>query len=103
MRNAAEAMANSTHRELCINATPAGDMVDISITDTGPGLPEMVRAKLFQPFVTTKATGLGVGLSVCRTIVEAHGGELRAESAEGGGTVFRLTVPRPHGPPQSGL
>ncbi len=103
MRNAAEAMADSVHRELCINATPAGDMVDISITDTGPGLPEMVRARLFQPFVTTKATGLGVGLSVCRTIIEAHGGELRAESAEGGGTVFRLTVPRPHQPLQSGV
>lgn len=103
MRNAAEAMADSACRELCINANPAGDMIDISVADTGPGLPEMVRARLFQPFVTTKANGLGVGLSVCRTIVEAHGGELRAESAEGGGTVFHLTVPRPHGPPQSGL
>ena len=68
-------------------------MVEISIADTGPGLPEQVRARLFQPFVTTKQGGMGVGLSVCRTIIEGHGGELRAEDAPGGGTVFRMSVP----------
>jgi two-component system sensor kinase FixL len=94
MRNAVEAMAGSARRELVVSTARAGDMVAISVADTGPGLPEQVRARLFQPFVTTKSTGMGVGLSVCRTIVEAHGGELRAEDAEGGGTVFRLTVPR---------
>ena len=57
-------------------------------------LPEEVRAKLFQPFVTTKAQGLGVGLSVCRAIVEAHGGTMSAEDNPGGGTVFRFTVRR---------
>ena len=95
MRNATEAMAASTQRELTITAARAGDMVEISVADTGSGLPESVRARLFQPFVTTKPNGMGVGLSVCRTIVEAHGGELRAEDGAGGGTVFRLTVPRP--------
>ena len=77
MRNAVEAMADSARRELTISARRAGDMVEISVADTGPGLPEQVRARLFQPFVTTKADGMGVGLSVCRAIVEAHGGELR--------------------------
>ena len=74
-------------------------MVEISVADTGPGLPESVRARLFQPFVTTKPNGMGVGLSVCRTIVEAHGGELRAEEGAAGGTVFRLTVPALERPP----
>ena len=94
MRNAVEAMAGSARRELSISTAPAGEMVEIRVADTGPGLAEQVRARLFQPFVTTKPGGMGVGLSVCRTIIEAHGGELRAEDAVGGGTAFRLTVPR---------
>jgi two-component system, LuxR family, sensor kinase FixL len=94
IRNAAEAMVGSARRELSITTARAGDMVEISVTDTGPGLPDSVRARLFQPFVSTKPNGMGVGLSVCRTIVEAHGGELRAEEGDGGGTVFLLTVPR---------
>jgi len=98
MRNAVEAMAASARRELSISTARAGDMVEIRVADTGPGLAEQVRARLFQPFMTTKPGGMGVGLSVCHTIVEAHGGELRAEEANGGGTVFRLTVPRPGGP-----
>jgi two-component system sensor kinase FixL len=93
MRNAAEAMDASPRRELSITTARAEEMVEISVADTGPGLPELVRAKLFEPFVTTKPNGMGVGLSVCRPIVEAHGGELRAGDVEGGGTVFRLTVP----------
>jgi two-component system sensor kinase FixL len=93
MRNAVEAMAGSARRELSITTVRAGDMVAISVADTGPGLPESVRARLFQPFVTTKSSGMGVGLSVCRTIVEAHGGELRVEDGAGGGTVFLFTVP----------
>jgi two-component system, LuxR family, sensor kinase FixL len=94
MRNAAEAMAGSVRRELSVTTARMGDMVEISVADTGPGLPETVRARLFQPFVTTKPSGLGVGLSVCRTIVEAHGGQIRVEDAPGGGTVFRFIVPR---------
>ncbi len=99
MRNAAEAMAGSARRELSITTARLGDMIEISVADTGPGLPELVRARLFEPFVTTKPNGMGVGLSVCRAIAEAHGGELRAEDAEGGGTIFRLTVP--HGDPHA--
>ncbi|HET6182562.1 MAG TPA: PAS domain S-box protein [Acetobacteraceae bacterium] len=92
-RNAVEAMEGQSARALRIATRREGDMVEISIADTGPGLPEQVRARLFQPFVTTKQGGMGVGLSVCRTIIEGHGGELRAEDAPGGGTVFRMSVP----------
>lgn len=93
MRNAAEAMDGSARRELSISTARAGDMVEISVCDTGHGLAESVRARLFEPFVTTKPDGMGVGLSVCRSIIEAHGGELCAEDGAGGGTIFRLTVP----------
>jgi two-component system sensor kinase FixL len=67
--------------------------VEIRVADTGPGLPDAVRARLFQPFVTTKPDGMGVGLSVCRAIVEAHGGEMHGDDAVGGGAIFRFTVP----------
>lgn len=97
IRNAVEAMANSERRELAISAVRVGEMVEIRVADTGPGLPELVRARLFEPFVTTRPDGMGMGLSVCRTIVEAHGGEIRGEDRDGGGTVFRLTVPCPGG------
>ncbi len=94
IRNAVEAMEGQPQRALRIVARPAGDRIELSVADTGPGLPETVRERLFQPFVTTKPGGMGVGLSVCRTIVEAHGGELRAESGADGGTVFRIALPR---------
>jgi two-component system, LuxR family, sensor kinase FixL len=70
------------------------DAIEISVADNGPGLPSQVRDKLFQPFVTTKSNGMGVGLSVCKTIVEAHGGGLWAHDNAEGGTTFRFTVRR---------
>jgi two-component system sensor kinase FixL len=93
MRNAVEAMASMARRELSVTASRLNEMVEIRVTDNGPGLPETVRARLFEPFVTTKPDGMGVGLSVCRAIVEAHGGELHGGDAPGGGTVFRFTIP----------
>jgi two-component system sensor kinase FixL len=69
-------------------------MIEIMVGDTGSGLPSTVRTKLFEPFVTTKASGLGVGLSICRVIVEAHGGELNARDNPGGGTIFSFTLPQ---------
>jgi two-component system, LuxR family, sensor kinase FixL len=94
IRNAVEAMAECARRELSIGATAVPDgAVEVQIADTGPGLPETVKAKLFQPFVTTKASGMGVGLSICRAIIEAHGGRLWADDNPGGGAVFRLTLP----------
>lgn len=93
IRNAVEAMAGGSRRELVVaSALAPGDMVELSIRDTGPGLAPEVSERLFQPFITTKAHGMGVGLSICRTIVEAHGGQIWAEPNPGGGTVFRLTV-----------
>jgi len=68
-------------------------MIEVSVADTGSGLPPEVRAKLFAPFVTTKESGLGVGLSICRVIIEAHGGQLQANNNPGGGTIFSFTVP----------
>ena len=93
IRNAAEAMSESDRREIAITAAPDGSgMVEIAIADRGPGLSPTVRANLFRPFVTTKVGGMGVGLSVCRSIVEVHGGRLWAEDNPGGGTVFRFTL-----------
>jgi two-component system sensor kinase FixL len=95
MRNAIEAMVTSEQRELTIaTARSPNGFVEISVSDTGPGLAPHIRSKLFQPFVTTKDTGMGVGLSICRSIVEAHGGRLEADDRPGGGTVFRFTLPR---------
>ncbi len=94
MRNAVEAMSNSPLRKLRIATAVAGSWIQVTVADSGPGLSGPVREKLFHPFTTTKSDGLGIGLSICRTIVEAHGGELTCETAEAGGTVFRFTVPR---------
>ena len=103
IRNAIEAMTEERaaagiplRRELAIAAVPTGpEEVEVSVADTGPGLPPEVAKRLFEPFVTTKLDGMGVGLSICRTIVEGHGGRLWAKSNSGGGTVFRFTLPTP--------
>jgi two-component system sensor kinase FixL len=95
MRNAVEAMAGSPRRRLTIATARRADRIEVRIADTGPGLSPEVAARLFMPFVTTKAEGLGVGLSICRTIVEAHGGRLVADSPAGGGAAFRFTLPGP--------
>jgi two-component system sensor kinase FixL len=70
----------------------------VSVADTGSGIPPDVREALFSPFKSTKAEGMGIGLSISRTIVEAHGGNIWAEDAEGGGAVFRFTLPRMEAP-----
>ncbi|ENH6066293.1 GHKL domain-containing protein, partial [Escherichia coli] len=94
IRNAVEAMSSSKERRLTVGAAPAAeDMVEIWVEDTGPGLDPAVRDRLFQPFVTTKEAGMGVGLSICRTIVEAHGGSIRADDNAAGGVTFRFTLP----------
>jgi len=94
IRNASEAMADSPRRHLTIASRPLGlEKLEISIADTGPGLPPALREKLFQPFVTTKATGMGVGLSICRFIIEAHGEKLQVADNAGGGTVFSFALP----------
>ncbi len=95
VRNAVEAMASAPRRELAIVTRRSGETIEVAVADTGPGIAELIKARLFQPFVTSKATGMGVGLSICRSIVESNGGRLWAEDNEGGGAVFRFTLPTP--------
>lgn len=93
IRNAIEAMHDTSRRELLVSTSSASDdMLMISVADTGPGIAPEISSQLFQPFVTTKRQGMGVGLSISRTIVEAHGGRIWVEPNPGGGTVFRFTV-----------
>jgi two-component system sensor kinase FixL len=73
-------------------------MVEVSVADTGSGLAEEIVSRLFQPFVTTKPNGMGVGLSISKRIIEAHGGEMWAEPNPEGGTLFRFTLERSNAP-----
>jgi two-component system sensor kinase FixL len=94
LRNAIDAMRGAARTELNVAVTAGEDgFTLVSVSDTGSGLSEEVREHLFQPFMTTKKEGMGVGLSICRTIVEAHGGSIWAENNEGGGATFAFTLP----------
>jgi len=94
IRNAVEVMADvSDARELDIETRAVSDeTVQVSVADTGGGLAPEVARHLFQPFVTTKRKGMGLGLSICRTIVEAHGGKIWVDARPQGGTIFRFTL-----------
>ena len=93
VRNAIEAMAESPVRRLRIASKKAGDeFVEVSIDDSGPGLPSELADQLFQPFVSTKAEGMGLGLSICHTIVNAHGGRIWSDKSRLGGTAFHFTL-----------
>ena len=93
MRNAVEAMQDAPRRELEIATEALADgFLAVSVSDTGPGIASEIAERLFQPFVTTKEHGMGVGLSICRTIVEAHGGKLTVSEPPAGGTSFRFTL-----------
>lgn len=93
-RNALEAMAASPQRRLVASTRPvAGDMIEVAVADTGTGFAEGVEPNLFQTFFTTKEAGMGVGLSISRSIVEAHGGKMWAENNPSGGATFRFTLP----------
>ncbi|MBA4790780.1 MAG: GHKL domain-containing protein [Rhizobiales bacterium] len=94
IRNAADALATQPHdRRITVSTQAAGETVVIRVADTGPGIPPDVRPRLFEPFFTTKAEGMGLGLSLCATLVERAGGAIEAGTAEGGGALFTLTFP----------
>jgi two-component system sensor kinase FixL len=95
IRNAIDAMLDTDERLLGIStsAGPEG-FVTVAVSDTGSGISEAVAGQLFQPFVTSKQNGMGIGLSICRTIIEAHGGRIWFDPAPEGGTIFRFTLPR---------
>ena len=94
IRNAIDAMIEGPVRSLAIRTDlEPGHLVRISIEDSGSGISDAVAPQLFQPFVTSKRNGMGVGLSICRTIVEAHGGRIWFEPALDTGTIFHFTLP----------
>jgi two-component system, LuxR family, sensor kinase FixL len=94
IRNALEAMETADRRELTVSVTRQDDNSALfAVADSGTGIaPEIVK-HLFQPFITSKANGMGIGLSICRTIIEAHGGRIWARPNDGGGTLFEFTLP----------
>ncbi len=103
IRNAAEALATHTGApgEIRIRATPHSTGVGIAVADTGPGLDAAIADRLFQPFVSTKPDGLGIGLAICHAIVDAHGGRLSGATAPTGGAVFTIDLPLPSNSPDT--
>jgi signal transduction histidine kinase len=98
--NAMDAMAETPPARRCVairTEVRAAD-VELSVSDTGTGLPGHVEGKLFTPFVTTKALGTGIGLTIARTIVDAHHGTIDAHNNPGGGATFTVTLPRSETP-----
>lgn len=94
IRNAVEAMESSTFKRLELSSVRGQDgFVQVSLADSGPGIAAEVATQLFQPFTTTKQAGMGLGLSICRTIVEAHGGKIWVEASSLGGAAFHFTLP----------
>jgi two-component system sensor kinase FixL len=94
IRNAIDAMMETKIRCLALRTARDGQgFVEVTIEDTGSGIGEAIAAQLFQPFVTSKPNGMGIGLSICRTIIEAHGGRIWFELGSKGGTAFHFTVP----------
>jgi PAS domain S-box-containing protein len=94
IRNAFEAMADQEPRQVTLSTRALDDgMIEIAIADIGPGISANIAGRLFEPFVSSKHDGMGLGLSISRSIIEAHDGQLTAEPNPGGGTIFRFTLP----------
>jgi PAS domain S-box-containing protein len=96
MRNSIEAMTGTGRGELTVSTIRLNEKtIEIAVADRGPGLSAAVAKRLFEPFFSTKREGMGLGLSICRSIVESHSGQLRTEPNPGGGTIFRFTLAAP--------
>jgi two-component system sensor kinase FixL len=94
MRNALEAMAGMDQRKLRVTTRlRRPDLVEFAVADSGAGIGAAIAERIFEPFVTTKHGGMGIGLSICRSIVETHGGRLQFEPNPEGGTIFHFTLP----------
>lgn len=95
LRNAIQALATAktANPHISVSGRKADDMIEIAVADNGPGLAPQIMERLFEPFVTTKASGMGLGLSISKSILEAHEGRLWAENATSGGAIFHLTLP----------
>jgi len=94
MRNAVEAMENSVRKELSLSVGRAKrGMIEFRLRDSGPGLPAKIRERVFEPFNSTKEDGMGVGLSICKRIIQDHSGRIWVEDAPDGGTIFCFTLP----------
>src|SRR3546814_7188611 len=88
-----EAMSGSPVRQLVISSRIQDrQFVRVSVEDSGPGVPKAIAENLFRAFVSTKAQGMGLGLSICRTIIEANGGRIWLEPRSGGGSIFHFTL-----------
>lgn len=93
LRNAVEALADASARDIYIASAPDREgMVRVSVADSGTGLDPQIVEQLFKAFTTTKSNGMGLGLSICRTIIEAHGGRIWYEDRPGGGAMFNFTL-----------
>jgi two-component system sensor kinase FixL len=99
LRNACEAAEESAAPEarVSVRTAAAGESAKVSVADNGPGLPGQEGLNIFDAFVTTKANGLGMGLAISRSIVEAHGGSLWADADRDGGATFHFTLPLARG------
>ncbi len=93
MKNGIDAMRQCPRRELRVTVTASEQTVEFAVADTGHGISADAHGKLFEPFFTTKTEGMGMGLNICRSIIESHQGRLWVEPRPGGGTVFRFTLP----------
>ncbi|MEL6877232.1 MAG: PAS domain S-box protein [Pseudomonadota bacterium] len=94
IRNALEAMLDSPHKRLRVSSRPGKDgFVELIVADSGPGLEPQIADRLFHPFNSSKASGMGLGLSICHTIINSHGGKIGVKPSELGGAAFHLTLP----------
>lgn len=93
IRNAVEAVQQVTDRQINVSVRAVESLCEVSVQDTGRGVQSAVAGQLFEPFSTTKQEGMGIGLSISRTIIEAHGGRVWSQNSEQGGAIFRFTLP----------